>query len=107
MTPQEDDSQSPPTPPTEMPTQLGGVQTPNESRKGLFSLRISPLSLSSAFLASLAVFVASLFGLRWLTISLTLFGLGVGLLGLLTYRDRGSNRSRILSAGGGILSGAI
>jgi putative heme-binding domain-containing protein len=102
-----DSSQSSPAPPTEIPSQLGGVETSSNPRNGLFNSRISPMSLSSAFLASTAVFMASSVGLRWLTISLALLGLAVGLLGVLVYRGRDGNRSVFLSATGGVLSGAI
>lgn len=69
--------------------------------------RISPMCLTPAFLASLAVCIASLVGFRWLTISLTLLGLAVALMGILAYRGRDAARSRILSAVGGILSSAV
>ncbi len=65
--------------------------------------RINPLSLASALLASSAVIVASITGIRWLSISLTIVGLASGVLGILAYR--GGNR--ISSAVGSFLSAAV
>jgi hypothetical protein len=81
--------------------------TPSNPRDGLFNARISPLSLTSAFLASSAVFFASLVGIRWLTIALTILGLTVGLTGILAFRGRDSSRNRMLSGAGGVLCLAI
>jgi putative heme-binding domain-containing protein len=71
------------------------------------SLRISPLSLASALLASSAVIVAASTGIRWLSISLTILGLVAGVVGILAYRSGNNARSRISSGVGGILSASV
>lgn len=68
------------------------------------SAQIRPFSLLSVLLASAALIVASVVGMRWLTISLALLGLAAGVFGILAYRDHNSGRSWISSATGSVLN---
>src|SRR6266513_2166625 len=69
--------------------------------------RISPWGLAAFDLAVLGLLLASLVGVRWLTLTLAALGALTALLGIPAARKKREARESLVLALGGIVSGAV